>query len=492
MSDSASVIPRGALPCAGEHDPLAAPLKVLVRHAPVTCLQTTPVREALEIMRRHQVGSILVVDRHEHPAGLFTLRDLRDRVVLGGYDVAEPIGGVMSPRPYCLSLDAPALEAALGMVQRSIRHVVLTDGEGRVAGVISERDLFALQQTGVSRLASTLRNAAGLEELPALAEDIRGLARNLMAQGVGAEQLTRLISELNDHLAQRIIQFCLPAAVPDGVRWCWLALGSEGRYEQTLLTDQDNGLLFSVPEGESAEAIRQRLLPAARAVNEWLARCGFPLCAGGIMASNPQWCLSEDEWRVMFGDWLFRADAPELLNASIFFDFRALAGTAALAESLRAWLNQRVKDNRPFLKQMVGNALGKRVPLGFVRDFALDDDAEVPHSLDLKSGGVAPFVDVARVFALAVGLADTGSAERLRRAAEAWRLDAAEARAWVEAFHFIQQLRIRLQYAQVAAGKPLRNRLDPDELGAIDRLGLKEALRQAKKLQGRLESFFQF
>lgn len=478
-------------PSAG-HDPLAASLKSLIMRPPVTCAQSTSVREALARMRAQQVGSILVTDRFDHAVGVFTLRDLRDRVVLANYRVDEPIGGVMSPRPFCLAFDAPALDAAMAMAQRSIRHVVLTDDQGRVAGVVSERDLFALQKTGLSRIAAAIRAAETLAELQGAAEDIRALARNLMTQGVGAEQLTRLISELNDQLASRVIQLALAEVELGGAGWCWLALGSEGRFEQTLLTDQDNGLLFAVPPGDSANGVRSRLLPAAQQINTWLAACGFPLCRGGIMASNPQWCLSLEEWLRTFDDWIFRGDAPVLLNASIFFDFRALAGDAELLTALRTGLHQRIRDNRQFLKLMTVNALGKRPPVGLVRDFVVEDDAEVPKTLDLKAGGAAIFVDAARIFALAAGQPATGTALRLRQAGPVLGLAADEVEAWIEAFHFIQQLRMRRHLSQIEHGEAMHNRLNPDHLSAMDRLGLKEAFRQAKRLQARLEGLYQF
>lgn len=472
-------------------DPLAAPLGILLRRPPVTCLQATPIRDALELMRREQVGSILVTDRQHNPVGLFTLRDLRDRVVLGHYRVEEPIAGVMTPGLVTLDIGAPALEAAMAMARHSIRHVVLTD-RGKAAGVISERDLFALQQQGVSRIARALRGAVGLDELRRCAEDIRALTRTLLAQGVGAEQVTRLISQLNDQLAGNLIDRILAGAGLGGLRWCWLALGSEGRLEQTLCTDQDNGLIFALPEGETAEAVRARLLPLARQVNDGLAECGFPLCHGGVMASNPKWCLSEEEWRDTFADWLFRGDMPVLLNATIFFDFRPLTGDAGLADGLRAWLNERIADNRLFLKAMTVNALANRPPLGLVRDFVLAVDGDHPHSLDLKINGVTLFVDAARIFALAAGLSETGTAARLRAAAAAWKLDGDEVADWLDGFHALQTLRLGLHQAQQALGRTMHNHLNPDELSAQDRRRLKEALKAAKRLQGRLESFFQF
>jgi CBS domain-containing protein len=359
-------------------------------------------------------------------------------------------------------------------------------------GVVSEKDLFALQRLGVGNIAAALAEAQDLETLVAAADDIRKLARMLMAQGLEAEQLTRLISELNDQLSQRILYLAFADAGLEDISWCWLALGSEGRLEQTLLTDQDNGLIFAPPQGVSAEELRQRLLPVARQINEWLAACGFPLCKGEIMAGNPKWCLSLEEWRDTFSEWLFRGDAPVLLNASIFFDFRALAGDVGLALTLREWLNEKIKGNRRFLKLMTLNALGNRPPLGLVRNFVTDGEGEEAGTMDLKLHGTTLFVDAARIFALAAGTFETSTVARLRAAAATWKLDGAEVEGWIEAFHHIQQLRLRQHQQQLEHDQAMTNRVDPKDLSTLDRTFLKEALRQAKKLQSKLEDFFQF
>jgi CBS domain-containing protein len=473
------------------NDPLATPLAALLRQAPVSCRQDQPVRAALELMRAANVGSILLTDTEGAAVGMFTLTDLRDRVALGACDIDQPMQRVMTPNPFALPDSATAFEAALAMAQRSIHHVVVTRA-GQVCGVISEKDLFALQQVGVARIASNLCLADEITQLQAAAADIRTLTRNLMAQGVGAEQLTRLISQLNDQLTQRILYLCFADSGLEDATWCWLALGSEGRFEQTLHTDQDNGLIFVPPAGQDPEALRTTLLATARRANQWLDACGFPLCKGEIMAGNPKWCLSLEEWQHTFGDWMFRGDAPVLLNASIFFDFRALAGDARLAEELRTWLNGRIKEKRPFLRLMVQNALGNRPPIGLVRDFVLDGEGDQAHTLDLKLHGTTPFVDAARIFALAAGLDATGTLARLRGAGEAWKLAAQEVEAWATSFLFIQQMRLQLHQAQLASGHALSNRLDPETLSNVQRQALKEAFRQAKKQQGRLESFFQF
>ncbi len=471
---------------------LTTTLSSLLRRAPLTCPPDMTVRAALALMRRDRVGSILIADADGRPLGVFTLNDLRDRVAVEDCGLDRTMRSVMTPDPFCLGGDATVMEAALAMAKRLIHHVVVTSEEGVIVGVVSEKDLFALQRLGVGNIAGALAEARDLDALVAAAADIRQLARMFMAQGLEAEQLTRLISELNDQLTQRVLYLAFAGSDLAGIDWCWLALGSEGRLEQTLLTDQDNGLIFALPEGASADAQRERLLPAARRANEWLAACGFPLCKGEVMASNPKWCLSLDEWRDTFSDWLFRGDAPVLLNASIFFDFRALAGDADLAQGLREWLNEKIKGNRRFLKQMTVNALGNRPPLGLMRDFVTDGEGGEAGTVDLKLHGTTLFVDAARIFALAAGVGETATVARLRAAAAAWKLDEAEVGGWIEAFHHIQQLRLRQHQQQLEHDHALTNRIAPGDLSTLDRSFLKEALRQAKKLQGKLEGFFQF
>jgi CBS domain-containing protein len=325
-----------------------------------------------------------------------------------------------------------------------------------------------------------------LNTLKQSGRDIASLAHSLLAQGVEAETLTELIATLNDHLTRRLIELETGALDLTGVRWCWIALGSEGRMEQTLATDQDNALIFTVADEAQSENVRRQLLETASRINNGLDACGFPLCKGGIMASNPKWCLTEEEWRGQFSRWIDSGGPEELLNASIFFDFRALAGEEALALNLRSWLAGKVRTNPRFLKQMTQNSLRNTPPLGLVRDFVLSEDDAHPHTLDLKLNGATPFVDGARIFALASGQPITGTARRLIQAGSDLHIPDEEIKSWVQAFHFIQLLRLRHQHGQQRQGIEPDNYLDPDHLSVLDRRILKEAFRQARKLQARL------
>lgn len=465
-----------------DEERFARPLASLIRRAPFSVPPDTPLADALAAMQKARIGSVVVADGAGAPVGILTLKDVLARVTLAGVPLATPISAVMTPDPATLPDDAPVADALVLMARQGIHHLPLVQG-GTLTGVISEKDIFALRRLSVEGITSAISRSDDPARLPALAHDIGDLAHSLLAQGMDAENLTAIISSLNDRLTERIISL---ESENDprlaGLRWCWMALGSEGRMEQTLATDQDNALIF-----EAADAAQREALPAfARRVNVRLDACGFPLCRGGVMAGNPQWCLSAADWKRQFAEWIDHGSPDALLRASIFFDFRPLAGDAALVFDLRAWLNRAAQKNPRFLHQMAGNALRNRPPLGVVRDFVLSDDDAHPHTIDLKLNGATPFVDAARIFALAAGSPQTNTAKRLRAAAHALKIPDAELADWNRAFHFLQLLRLRTQHGKQRAGLAPDNHLDPDTLNPLDRRILKEALRQARKVQARL------
>lgn len=467
---------------------LNSPLSAIIRGLPVSCAPDTTVREVLARMHEARIGSMIAVDSEGRPLGILTLPDVLERIALPQIDLELPVIGIMTTHLTYLPPQALAYEAALTMARLGFRHVLVVENE-RLVGLVSEKDLFALQRVGLRQIGSAIRHAKSLEQLQQSAADIRRMAHNMMAQGVAAEQLTQFISTFNDLLTARVVELEYAAS---GIlssmldeRLCWMALGSEGRFEQTLSTDQDNALIFTVPEGMTADAVRAAMLPVARRINETLARCGFPLCRGNVMASNPAWCLSLEEWKRKFSDWITNGTPEALLHASIFFDFRAVYGAHALSDELRLWLASVAGDNTRFLHQMAQNAMSIRPPLGVVRDFVVGKE----HTLDLKLNGITPFVDAARIFSLAAGVTHTSTIQRLRGSAAKLKIHPSEIEAWIDAFLFIQVLRMRHHdegQEQGLSDSELDNLIDPEALHELDRRILKEAFRQARKLQARL------
>ena len=457
---------------------MATPLGDLVRRPPVTVPAQASLREVFERMEAERVGSVIVGEAE----GIFTRQDVIGRVALPGVPLDTPIAEVMTAPLISLDARATVAEAVLLMAERTIRHVPVKQ-DGRLAGVVTERDLFVLQRQtlrGISEAISAARSTAALARA---ADDIRSWSAALVAQGVSAAFVTRLISRLNDQLTVRVIALVSRerGVTLDGA--CWLALGSEGREEQTIATDQDNGLVL--PDGMEP-AGRDAMLGFADAVNHALDTCGYPLCKGGIMAGNPRWCLGAGEWRALFDGWIDRGDPESLLAANIFFDFRALAGDASLAAALRAHVTPRAAANSRFLKQMSDNARRSGPPASWTGGLLDKLFASEAAEVDLKLSGTAAFVDAARLLALAHGIPATGTVERLEALAAAGAAPAEEVRGWVDAFQFLQSLRLRVQHAHRATPPDNPNLLDTRTLSDIDRRILKEAFRQARKLQQRL------
>ena len=464
-------------------------LRELALQQPVACSAATPLRDAVRRMHEQHVGSIVIVDEDERPAGIFTLRDLR-RVVADGESLEQPISALMTQRPFHLPPEASAFDAALAMTERHIAHVCLVEHE-RLVGVVSERDLFSLQRVDLVHLARTIRHAGRIETLVALRSDIRLLVERMLAHGASSTQITQLVTLLNDHTVCRVIELVLEELGDPGVPFSWLCFGSEGRREQTLHTDQDNGILFEADCPEQAEHMRQRLLPVARRINQRLAECGFALCRGNIMAGNPELCLSRREWAQRFAAFVREATPESLLASSIYFDLRVVWGDEQGCAQLRRQLLADVADNSLFQRLLAANALRHRPPLGRFRDFVVARKGAEKDTFDLKEEGLTPFVDGARLLALAHGVEDSST---LRRFAELVRLeviDAQDGAAYEEAYHFIQQARLQLHQQQAAQDLPLSNRLDPDSLNHLDRRILRESFRQAQRLQASLALRYQ-
>jgi len=445
--------------------------------APVTCLPGTPLSEALSTMHQLRIGSMLVVDAQDRPLGILTRSDVLARVTLAEVPLDTPIAQVMVSPVHTLRHDQTAQDAALLMSSQGIRHVPVTR-DGRVAGMVSERDLFALQRLSLKQVSSSIRNARDVDTLKVVAHDIRRFARTLLGQGVQAQQLTALISHLNDVLTSRLVDLMAARHGLDPQDFCWIALGSEGRHEQTIATDQDNALILAPHLPVSAA------LAMARDINDALDDCGYPLCKGQIMAGNPACCLTLAQWQKRFAGWIEQGAPQDLLNASIYFDFRPLAGNDALARHLRDGVQRLARINPRFLRQMAVNALQRAAPLNWLGSI---DTTEVDgvETLDLKLQGTALFVDVARLYALAHGVPATGTRERLQAVAPMLGVPEAESEAWIGGFEFLQLLRLHAQLDGTTVGDN-PNRIDVGSLNDIDRRILKETLRVLRTLQQRV------
>lgn len=465
---------------------LNIPLIKIIRRDPVSCLPDTSIREVLCILQQEKIGSIIITNRGLLPLGIFTLHDLLERVALAEVSLDLSIEEVMTKDPKALSPQAFAFEAAILMAKHGFSHVCVVE-EDRLIGVVSERDLFALQRIGLVNLTRSLQQAENIEALKKLSHDIRSLCLQMLGQGVKTEQVIQINAALNDNLTQRILHLYQEKFNID-IPFVWLAFGSEARFEQTLFTDQDNGIAFL---SEHPDETRKVFLPFAKAVNHALAECGFTLCPGNIMASNPECCLSITEWYKRFDTWIEQGTPEHLLKASIFFDVRALYGSPELVSEILLEIQHKVTQTPRFLMFLAEEALRFHAPLGFMDNIIVSHKGPHANTLNIKKEGLAVFVAAARVFALANNITKTNTTERFQALINKDVMPNSEVLAWLDAHKFLQNLKMRLHAEKIQKGEDLDNYLNPEHLSPLEKRILKEALRQARKIQARLRLDYQ-
>lgn len=335
-------------------------------------------------------------------------------------------------------------------------------------------------------LAQRCEAAASTDDVAAVVGEVGHLVAGYAGNGLAGHLLAGLISALNDRAVRRVIAITVPEHRLPAVSWCWLALGSEGRQEQTFVTDQDNGLIFSAADDTEAAALRELFLPFARTVNERLDRCGFSFCKGEVMAGNPRWCLSFDEWRRCFIDWVRRPDPLALMHATIFFDLCPLYGDLALGQALQRSVLQLTADTPAFLHLMAANALQAQPPLGLLGD-VVTEAGEHGQVVDLKKYGARIFVDAARIFALAKGEGAVATRDRLALAGAAAGMTEEEVAAGLDALSHLLRLRLARQAQALARGETPHHGVVPEQLHGVDRAILRESLREARRVQQRLK-----
>jgi len=445
------------------------------------CPPDTPIGVALKIMHTRRIGSMLVSDQDGQALGILTRHDILSRITLPQLPLETPISAVMSAPVHTLPETAPAQQAALLMSRHGVRHVPYTR-DGRVVGVVSERDLFSIQRLSIRDLSASIDAAPDVGHLTHVAAELRQFAATLLAQGVQATPLTELISQLNDRLTARIVHLMAERHKRDLGVMCWLAFGSEGRAEQTIATDQDNGLIFL---SEHPEQDRPAWLAFAQDVNQALAQCGFPLCTGNVMASNPECCLTPSEWQQRFTRWIDQGTPEHLLAASIYFDLRPIAGAVELVQPLRELIRRKAATAPRFCKLLAAEVLRTPPPLDWLGRIESEDQA-----FDLKRLGTGVLVAIARLRALEQGIDENNTLKRFAAVAELRKLPPQRSEAWATAFEFLQMLRLRVQFPDSAfrvPGSDNPNLIALDRLNDIDRRILKESLRVVLRQQKDLE-----
>lgn len=454
----------------------------LVRRPPVTCEPTLSVREAAERMRAANVSSVVVAGE---PLGILTDRDLRNRVLAEGRSHETPVAAVMSAPAIVMPAGSLLGEVLLTMVERAIHHVPLVEA-GCLVGILTDTDLIRHESQHPLFLPRQLERARGIEGLITYADQVATSVGSLVAGGLRASDIARIVTLAYDALIVRIVREAEAALGEPPAPYAFLVLGSGGRQEQTIRTDQDHALVLADDAPADADdyfaALAERIVTG-------LERCGFPRCPGEIMASNPDCRHSLSGWQHRFGEWIERPEEQALLDAAVFFDFRRLYGTLDVEAALRPVIGQ-AATNRVFLARLARAGLQFRPPLGFFRQFVVEKSGEHKDAFDLKKHGTGIVVNLARLFALEAGIGETGTLSRLRLAAGKSSLDPAAAEELAAAFEYLQSLRLRHQGDQERAGQPRDNFIAPAALSSLERRHLKDAFHVIATTQKTVELIF--
>lgn len=444
--------------------------------------ENTSIKDAAKIMCENSISSLIVMDEQGIPVGIITDKDLRRKVVASARNVDEPVKNIMSYPIIKIDAKDFCFEAVVRMLKYNIHHLLVIKN-GKINGIITNHDIMMLQGFSPVTIVRDLEIQQSVEGLMNASKQVNAVVGNLISQGAKASNITRIITEINDRIVRKIIQFAEREFGPPPVPYCWIALGSEGRKEQTFKTDQDNALIYADPNPAEQEAVQKYFFEFTGYIKENLLKCGFPPCPGDIMASNPRWCQPLKVWKKYFSQWIYTPRGENINLSNIFFDFRGIYGDLSLEENLRDYLLNIVKDQRVFLGYLANLAVRNRPPLGFLKTFVVEKSGEHKDKLNLKIKGIAPIVDIIRLFSLEKGVRETSTLERIEALKSKHTVVRDFADEIIYAFEFLMLLRIRHQYEKVLQNKMPDNFIDPESLSNLEKKLLKDTFQLISKLQ---------
>ena len=445
----------------------------------VVCTGDTSIREAAHLATTSRATCLAVVGPDGRAVGIVTDRDFTRRVLAKGLALDLPVSTVMSTPVVSVESTARLFQALLAMISKDIQHVLVIE-EGLPKAVLSSHELILLQGKSPLTVSRHLEQQKSVEGLASAQKKIVELLPLLLREGARVSHITRVVSEINDRLMGKILEFAEAELGPPPLPYCFVVLGSEGRREQTFKTDQDNALIFADPDpdadaGLSAKA-QEYFTRFSLYVRDALARCGYPPCTGDYMASNPRWRQPLSSWKSYFRAWIAEADLHSVEDALIFFDMRPVGGDPTLCTALATFFRDALRDASFFKSILAYITVDRKPPLGFFRTFVVERSGEHKEALDIKTFGTTPIVNAARLLALDAGIEATNTVDRLSTVQLEY-FDDVLRRDLLESFELLTLLRLEHQLRQLHAGQPLSNYVNPETLTQLQRSLLKEAFR---------------
>ena len=465
-------------------------------HTPITtcttkairCDMRDPVSKVAEWMTREDSSAILVTSEGE-TVGIVTDHDIRERVVSKSLPADYPVYPIMSSPLIYVPHQAVVYEAILVMRERNVRHLVARDETGQITGIVDNRDLLRFHRYSPALLTQEARQAESVEKLIAVRRDLPKLVKALIETGARTRSITRAITTISDALASRLIHFAVAQLGPPPARFAFLALGSEGREEQNLASDQDNAIVFEDVDDPARPAVQEYFLQLGTLVCDWLDRAGYASCEGKIMASNSRWCQPLRVWKEYFTQWIRTAEPQSILEIMTFFDLRVVQGEREFAAALRRHIDELLAQEPPFLLHCAQYALQYKIPLGFFGNIVVDSAKDRLPTFNIKEA-MMPVVNFARLYALRHQVAETHTLERLRELMESDALRKPLHDEVVSVYDYLMQMRLSHQVRMTDQGKCPDNAIAPKNLTHMEESLLKQAFAQIVNIQKKISYDF--
>ena len=437
-----------------------------------------PIFAAARMMRDAHVSSLGVV-QGDRFLGILTTRDLTNKVLANGMDPGQPVSLVMTPDPITLSPSALGSDILHIMLEHRIGHLPVVE-DGRLVGMVTQTDLTRFQAVSSAGLVRDAAMAETVDEMASVTARIPQLLVQLVGGHTAHEVITRLITDIADTVTRRLLALAEAKLGPAPVPYLWLACGSQGRQEQTGVSDQDNCLFL---DDAATPEDHLYFLELARFVCDGLNTCGYVFCPGEMMAMTPKWCQPMRVWRDYFSSWINRPDPMAQMLSSVMFDLRPIGGTPALFREFQAETLDMAARNSIFVAHMISNSLKHQPPLGLLRGFATIRSGEFKNHIDLKHNGVVPVVDLGRIYALNGRLTAANTRARLEGAEERGIISASGARDLIDAYDMIARIRLEHQADEVRSGRRPDNFLAPSDLSDFERSHLRDAFVVVRTMQ---------
>ncbi len=456
---------------------------------PISCPMNTTVQQAADLMTKNNITAILIHSEPNEIIGIVTDRDIRERVLSERLELTTPVVKIMSAPLVAVSERTLVYEAALQMQKKQIQHLIVKNSAGSVSGIIRDEDLLQFQHYSSATLIQKIENAQTLDEIVNEHKRLPVLVNSLIQSGANANSLTKTITTVSDTILKEIAAMVVKEIGLPPATFAFVALGSEGREEQTLFTDQDNAILFEdAPEDKKSE-IQAYFLNFGEHICTKLDRAGYSFCQGDIMAMNPQWCQPLSVWKQYFTDWIQNADPQALLDLKIFFDLRCMMGEEKYVEELIKHIHHISDGKAVFFHHLTANTLLIKPPLGMFGNIVAKSKDGRLETFDMKEA-MLPLVDFARIYAIQKKIRETNTLERLQQITEHGVLSKTGYENSLQCYECLMQIRLKHQAHALLSENQSDNQIHPKSLTSIEQAMVKKALSHISDLQSKLRSDF--